>query len=75
MPQPPYSPGMAPSDFYLFLIVKEKLQHIALRDEDQLFECLIEILAGLDHTELNRVFHAWKDRVQQVSEGTGDYIG
>jgi hypothetical protein len=29
----------------------------------------------LDHTELNRVFHAWKDRVQQVSEGTGDYIG
>jgi hypothetical protein len=75
MPQPSYSPDLAPSDFYLLPTAKEKLQHIALRDEDQLFECLIEILAGLDHTELNRVFHAWKERVHQISEGTGDYIG
>jgi hypothetical protein len=48
MPQPPYSLDLAPNDFYLFLTVKEKLQEIALRDKDQLFECLIEILAGLD---------------------------
>jgi hypothetical protein len=75
MPQPPYSPDLAPSHFYSFLTVIEKLQNIALRDEDQLFECLIEIAAGLDQTELNRVFHAWKERVRQVREGTGDYIG
>jgi hypothetical protein len=74
MPQPLYSPDQAPSEFYLFSTVKEKLQHIVLRDEDQLFERLIEILAGLNHTELNQVFHAWKERVQQVSEGTGNYI-
>jgi hypothetical protein len=75
MAQPLYSPDLAPSDFYLFPTVKEKLQHIALRDEDQFFECLIEISAGLDHTELNQVFHHWKEHVQQVNEGTGDYIG
>jgi hypothetical protein len=44
MPQSPYSSDLAPSDFYLFPTVKERLQHIALRDEDQLFQCLIEIL-------------------------------
>jgi hypothetical protein len=75
MPQPPYSHDLAPSGFYLFPTVKEKLQHIALRDEDQLFECLIEILSDLDHTEFNGVFRAWKEGVQQISEGTGDYIG
>jgi hypothetical protein len=75
MPQLPYSSDLAPSDFYLFPTVKEKLQHIAMRDQDQIFEYSIEILAGLDHTELNRVFHGWKERAQQVSEGTGYYIG
>jgi hypothetical protein len=74
MPQPPYSPNLASSDFYLFPAVEEKLQHVALRDEDQLFECLIEFVAGLDHAELNKVFHAWKERVQQIRQGSGDYI-
>jgi hypothetical protein len=55
--------------------VKETLQHIAVRDEDKLFQCLIEIVTGLDPVELNRVFDPWKERVQQVSDGTGDYIG
>jgi hypothetical protein len=44
--------------------MKEKLRHIALSEEDQFFERLIEFFAGLDHAELNRVFHAWKERVQ-----------
>jgi hypothetical protein len=60
MPQLPYSHDLAPSDFYLFSTVKEKLQHVALRDEDWFFESLIEILAGLGHIELNLVFHARK---------------
>jgi hypothetical protein len=34
MPHPPYSPDLAPSDFYLFLTVKEKLERIHLADED-----------------------------------------
>jgi hypothetical protein len=35
MPQPLYSLDLTPSDFYLFLTVKEKLERIQVADEDQ----------------------------------------
>jgi histone-lysine N-methyltransferase SETMAR len=35
MPQPPYSPNLAPDDFYLFPTVKEKLEQIQLAHENQ----------------------------------------
>jgi hypothetical protein len=75
MPQPPYSPDLAPSDFYLFPTVKEKLERTQLDDEDQFFESLEAILRGIDQEELNRVFHAWVERVRKVNEGDGDYVG
>jgi hypothetical protein len=63
MPHPPYSSDLDSSDFYLFPIVKEKLERIQLADEDQFFECLPQILKGLDQQELNRVFCAWVGQV------------
>jgi hypothetical protein len=72
--QPAYSPNLAPSDFYLFPTVKERLERIQLADEDQFFESLQEILDGLDHEELNAVFRTWVRRAQEVSECNGDYI-
>jgi hypothetical protein len=69
MPHQPYSPDLAPSDFYLFLTVKQKLERIQLADEDQFFECLQGVLRGLDQQELNTIFQAWMRRVQEVSEG------
>jgi transposase InsO family protein len=33
----PYSPDLAPSDFYLFPTIKEKLERIQVADEDQCF--------------------------------------
>jgi hypothetical protein len=35
----PYSPDLAPNDFYLFPTVK-KFERIQLADKDQFFECL-----------------------------------
>jgi transposase len=75
MPQPLYSPDLAPSDFYLFPTVKEKLERTQVADEDQFFESLQAILRGIDQEELNRLFQAWVWRVQKVSEGNRDYIG
>jgi hypothetical protein len=44
-------------------------------DEDQFFESLQAILMVIDQEELNKVFQAWVRRVQEVSEGNGDYVG
>jgi hypothetical protein len=52
----------------------KKLERIQLADEDQCFECLQEVLSGLDQQELNTVFQALVHRVQEVNEGNGDCI-
>jgi hypothetical protein len=65
---PPYSPDLAPSDFYLFPTVKAKLERIQLADEDQFVECLQEILRSLDQQESNGVFQAWVQRSQEVTK-------
>jgi hypothetical protein len=75
MPHRSYSFDLAFSDFYLFAIVKEKLERIQLADEDQFFECLLQVLRDVDLEKLNIVFQAWVDRVRQVNEGNGDYVG
>jgi hypothetical protein len=58
MPQPPYSHDLVHSDFYLFPTVKERLERIQLADEDKFFECLQEVLRGLDQQKSNAVFQA-----------------
>jgi hypothetical protein len=75
MPQSPYSPDLAPSDFYLFPTVKEKLERIQVVDENQFSKSLQAILRGIDREELNRVFQAWVWRVQEINEGNEDYVG
>jgi hypothetical protein len=70
----PYSHDLPPSDFYLFLTVKEKLERIQVADEDQFFESLQKISSDIDPEELNGVFQAWVWRVQEVSQGSGDSV-
>jgi hypothetical protein len=73
VPQLPYSPDLAPSDFYLFGKVKNRLEQIQASDADDFFEQLEEILSSISVEELERVLAAWIDRVRQVSEGNGEY--
>jgi hypothetical protein len=75
MPQPPYSPVLSPSDFYLFPTMKEKLERTKVADKDQFFESLQAIERDIDQAELNTVFQAWVQRIQEVNEGNGDYVG
>jgi hypothetical protein len=58
MTHPHYSPDVASSNFYLFLIIKEQLERIQVADEDQFLKCLQEMLKGLDQQELDSVFQA-----------------
>jgi hypothetical protein len=58
MPHSSYSLDLAPGDLYLFPTIKEKLERIPLADEDQFFQCLQEVLRGIDLEELNIIFQA-----------------
>jgi hypothetical protein len=54
--------------------VEEKFERIQVADEDQSFECMQEILKSIDQKELNCVFQAWMQLVQEVSQGNEDYV-
>jgi hypothetical protein len=56
MPQPVYSPNLAPSDFYLFTTVKDPLERIHAVDGGDLFEQLLEMVQVIPVDELERVF-------------------
>jgi hypothetical protein len=51
---PPYSPDLAPSDFYLFPTVKEKLKDIEMADEGDLSYRLQEPLNDIQIRECAR---------------------
>jgi transcriptional regulator with AAA-type ATPase domain len=46
-PHPPYSPDLAPSDFYLFGYVKGCFAGHSFESEDALFEAVRGILDGI----------------------------
>jgi hypothetical protein len=58
MPQPPYSPDLAPRGIYLSRGVKNRLEQIQACDADDFFDQMDEILSSISAEELERVFAA-----------------
>ena len=52
-PHPPYSPDIAPSDFFLFGYVKEKLKGYKFKSRDDLKDKILEILSNIN-TDLRK---------------------
>jgi histone-lysine N-methyltransferase SETMAR len=71
---PPYSPDLAPSDFYLVPTVKERLKDIEMVDEEDLLNRLKEILNEIPRKGLDKVFRTWINWLMMVSGGDGGYI-
>jgi hypothetical protein len=55
--------------------VKEEFSRTQVRDEDLFFASLQAILRGIEQEELEKVLQAWAGRIQEFSEGNGDYVG
>jgi hypothetical protein len=66
---PRYSPDLAPSDFYLFLIIKERLKDIQMVDEEDIsVQCLVrELLNGIPRRELAKILGTWINCLMTVS--------
>jgi hypothetical protein len=52
VPHPPYSPDLAIANFYLFGVLKRKLQGIDARDDEELKSEILTILQGIPSNEL-----------------------
>jgi histone-lysine N-methyltransferase SETMAR len=59
---PPYSPDLAPSDFYLFGYVKRCLAGLSFEDAHQLLAAIEGVLHGIEKVTLQAVFLEWMGR-------------
>jgi hypothetical protein len=71
--QPPYSPDICPSDFFLFGWLKGKLQQ-QFTDPGQLFEAIGEIFSSLSVDMIENAFQNWIRLLIQVIASDGDDI-
>ena len=73
-PQPPYSPDIAPSDFFLFGYMKEKLKGCRFSSKEALLSAIISILEEIPEQKLKEVFIEWERRLEQVIASNGNYV-
>ena len=71
---PPYSPDLAPCDFFLFGYLKNKIQGRHFRDENEIRSAITELFDEIQQTTLEDVFVRWKERLESVIENGGEYL-
>jgi hypothetical protein len=70
-----YSPDRAPSDFYLFDYLKDKLQGQYFEDGDQLFDVIMALTGTIEKLTLQGVFLQWMERLRRCIDTNGEYAG
>jgi histone-lysine N-methyltransferase SETMAR len=73
-PHPPFSPDLAPCDFYLFGKVKMALRGAIFQDENELLAGVTAVLTGIAREELESVFDEWLRRLDICIQREGDYV-
>jgi hypothetical protein len=74
-PHPPYSPDLAPSDFFLSGYIKGKLMGYCTETPSELLVRIRVILAEIPPETLNAVFLEWMKRLQKCVQVDGEYVG
>jgi hypothetical protein len=74
VPRPPYSPDLAPSDFWLFRLIMTGLTGRRFAQPEEFCQGGREFLKGIPAAELTAVFEGWINRVGWVIAHNGqDY--
>lgn len=68
MPHPPYSPGLVPSDYYLFSKLKEHSGGQRFESDDEVKEKVIRFLKGLAAEFYGMGIQKLEHRLEKVSD-------
>ena len=69
---PPYSPDLAPSDFWLFDYIKMRLDDH--NNADSLIDQITRICGDIPKSELKKTFQKWIERMKLCVLNKGDYF-
>jgi hypothetical protein len=72
--QPPFSPDLAPSDFYLFGKLKTTLMRSVFENEQRLLDGIMKVLDRITRDELESVFEEWAARLEACIYRGGEYV-
>jgi len=74
MPQPPYSPDMAPCDFFLFPKLKRTLKGRRFANIEEIKTESLEELKAISKIAFHKYFEDWKKRWHKCIISDGDYF-
>jgi hypothetical protein len=70
----PYSPDLAPCDFFLFPKLKHSLKGTHFQSTEDIQRKTTDLLKGFTQNYFQRCFHAWKERMQHCIEAQRNYF-
>ena len=73
VPQPPYSPDLAPCDFWLFSNFKEKLRGSCYETIEEMKEAVMKVIDTLTQEDFHGAFQKLLEWYKCIAAG-GDYF-
>jgi len=74
LPQPPYSPDMAPCDFFLFPKMKLQLKGRRFDTVEEIQQESQNVLGRLREQDFQHAFQQWQQRWDRCVAAQGDYF-
>ena len=71
---PPYSPDLAPCNFFVFPFVKSKLRGVRFDTPDLAVEAFLEHIEAIPQSEWASMFQKWFQRMQKCIDNAGEYF-
>ena len=72
--QPPYSPDLAPCDFFLFPKLKEVIKGTRFQDSEVIKTALMRELQVIPEESFQDCVEAWQRRLEMCIRAQGDYF-
>ena len=74
LPHPPYSPDLAPCDFFLFPKLKKELAGRRFERIENLARAVNSIINKIPNQEYEKCFNSWRNRLQHCIDVGGKYF-
>ncbi|PNF33206.1 hypothetical protein B7P43_G11690, partial [Cryptotermes secundus] len=74
VPHPPYSPDLAPCDFFLFPRMKRDMKGKRFADVAEVKEKTTEALSSISKDEFRQCFEKWNKRLDKCISVSGEYF-
>ena len=74
LPHPPYSPDLAPCNFFLFPRIKKKLKGKSFNSVENLTRAVQAVVDNIPKEDYEKSFQSWQNRLQRCIDFNGEYF-